>query len=444
MHYERLVLEAGENTVSLRFHPRLTVVAGVGTQERDLLVAELFGGLTGGRPGVYLEVRDQGGYRIGITRRSGVDTDRVVELDSGQDVTEEFAPAATGSAGRLDLLSMMGLSADKARARYRLTAGELAVHTRADATIAALAALDQPRLWAAAGRLVAAEQVVAREARQADAAAEDAPLAEEIERRHAAFEAAQRRTRGARRATIFVAGSCAPAAGVALALHARFTAVGWLAVRLGALGLVGIAAVMTMVSVLFRHRAEAARRAENAALEAVGAESYFGFELQRIDSLIADQQALARMAAASEEHRRALTAWQAVASDVDPHWVLAQREAITERAQAGPSGLHARIDVDPLRLAQWLTGRFAAARRAGATGESLPLVLDDPLVALNPGVKAWALGMVSRFAGSAQVIYLTADRDVIAWARVEAMSGELSVVDAVPERVPTRDRAETK
>jgi hypothetical protein len=30
------------------------------------------------------------------------------------------------------------------------------------------------------------------------------------------------------------------------------------------------------------------------------------------------------------------------------------------------------------------------------------------------------------------VIYLTADRDVVAWARIEAIGGELSVIDPAP------------
>lgn len=434
MHYERLVLQAGNNAVNLCFHPRLTVIAGVGAPERDLLVAELLAGLTGGRPGVYLELGDDSGRRVGIGRRAGPGTDRVTELDSGADVTEEFAAAAGATGGRVDLLAVMGLGTEEALAHCRLTASELAAHCRTDALVASLAALEQPRLWAAAGRVVAAEKVVAREARAADAAAEDAPLAEEVDRRHAAFEAAQRRTRGARRATMFIAGICAPAAAAALMLHARFAPLGLVAVRLGALGLVGMAAVMMLVSLVARHRAERARRREQAALAKVGAESYFGFELQRIDSLIANSRGLARVAAASEEHRRAQAAWQAVAGEVDPDWVLAQREAIIERAQAGASGLYARIDMDPLQLAQWLVGKFAAARRAGGTGESLPLVLDDPLVGLDAAHKQWALGTIGRLAGSPQVIYLTADRDVVAWARIEAIGGELSVINPTPGR----------
>jgi hypothetical protein len=424
VHYERLILEAGDNAVTLRFHPRMTVIAGVGAQERDLLIAELIGALGGGRHGVHLELHSDAGRRVCIARPAGTTPGRVVELDSGADVTEEFASAiADGASGRLDLLALLGLSAEEARARCRLTAAELAVRSRADAVVAALAASDQPRLWAAAGRVVAAEQALADAARRADAAVEDAPVAEEIERRHAAFEAAQRRTRGARHDAIFIAGSCTPAAAAAVALHNRLAAVGFVAVG----------AVTTVVSAAFRRRAQAARRAELAALAATGAESYFGFELQRIDSLLTSRQGLALVAAASEEQRRALAAWRAAAGEIDARWAIAHREAITERARDGAGAVNSSMDIDPLKLAEWLVDRFAAARREGTTGESLPLVLDDPLIVLDAGTKHWALGLISRFAGSPQVIYLTADRDVVAWGRAQALGGGLSVVDPAPD-----------
>lgn len=54
MRYQRLILEAGPNAVTVRFHPRLTVVAGVGRLERESLVGELLGSLGGGRGGAHL------------------------------------------------------------------------------------------------------------------------------------------------------------------------------------------------------------------------------------------------------------------------------------------------------------------------------------------------------------------------------------------------------
>jgi uncharacterized protein YhaN len=309
-----------------------------------------------------------------------------------------------------------------------VTAAELAAQSRADEAIASLAALDQPRLWAAAERLVAAEQRLADASRHTEAAPEEAPAVEEIERRHTVFEAAVRRTHSTRHDAIFIAGTCAPAAGAAVALHSMLAAVGFVA----------LAAVMTVVSVVFRRRAEAARRAEVAALAEVGAESYFGFALQRIDTLLTSNDARARAAAAAEERRGALAAWGSVAGEIDVHWALAHREAIAARAGRAAAGAlegsRAGASADALKLAEWLVDRFAGARHVGTARESVPLIFDDPLVGLDPGTKRWALGMIGRFAGRPQVIYLTSDPDVVAWARDQAVTGGLSVVDPVPER----------
>ena len=60
-------------------------------------------------------------------------------------------------------------------------------------------------------------------------------------------------------------------------------------------------------------------------------------------------------------------------------------------------------------------------------------MLDDPLVGVDAGVKQWVLELIGRSAGSPQVVYLTADPDVAAWARLEAMAGHLSVLEPAPE-----------
>ena len=68
VRYERLILEAGPNAVTVRFHPRLTVIAGVGRAEREGLVGECLGALAGGRSGAHLEVVDDGGRRLAVIR----------------------------------------------------------------------------------------------------------------------------------------------------------------------------------------------------------------------------------------------------------------------------------------------------------------------------------------------------------------------------------------
>jgi len=428
VRYQRLILEAGHNAVTVRFHPRLTVIAGVGRQERDMLVTELIGSLAGGRPGAHLELVDDGGRRLALIRPANGGSDRVLEVDTGDDVTPEYL----GPKGVPDLLSRMGLTIQEARRQSRLTAAELAVESQGDSLVTAMAALDQPKLWAAADRLANAEQVVARETHLAGADVEDAPLIEEIERRHAEFEKAQRQNESVRHHGIFIGGACAPAAAVArFVLHNVPAALAFLA----------MAGLTTLVSIGFRRRVEKARVAEEEALAKAGKQSYIGFQLQRVDRMLDGQKGLTRVAEASEEHRLALAAWQALAGDVTTDWALHNREAIEGTSIRLRSARHGPGDqtgvnpaIDPAELAHWLAARFTALRRVGPTGESLPLILDDPLLGVDAGVKQWILELIGRSAGSPQIVYLTADPDVAAWARLEAMAGHLSVLEPAPDQ----------
>ena len=80
--------------------------------------------------------------------------------------------------------------------------------------------------------------------------------------------------------------------------------------------------------------------------------------------------------------------------------------------------------------------RLADLRHAGAGGESLPLVLDEPFAGVDASVKHWMLELVGRSAGTPQVVYLTEDEEVAAWARMEALAGHLAVLEPSPEPDP--------
>jgi hypothetical protein len=423
VRYQRLILEAGDNAVTVRFHPKLTVIAGVGRQERDLLVTELLGSLAGGRPGAHLELVDDGGRRLALIRPANGGADRVLEVDTGDDVSHEFL----GGGGSPDVLAGMGLTTASARRLCRLTAAELAVESQGDGLVTAMAALDQPRLWATADRLVEADRTLTRVSQAAGAEAEDGPLIEEIERRHKAFEKAQRQNESVRHHGIFIGGACAPAAGISrFFLHNTY----------GALGFVAVAALTTLVSIVFRRRLEQARQAEVEALARAGKESYIGFQLQRVDRMLDGNKGLTPVAAASEEHRLALAGWQEMAGDISVEWATHNRsdiENLSLRLLGRTAAVGAHPDIDPAELAHWLAARFTALRRVGPTSESLPLILDDPLLGVDTGVKQWILELIGRSAGSPQVVYLTADADVAAWARLEAMGGNLSVLEPAPD-----------
>jgi hypothetical protein len=48
------------------------------------------------------------------------------------------------------------------------------------------------------------------------------------------------------------------------------------------------------------------------------------------------------------------------------------------------------------------------------------------------------LELLSRSAGSPQVILLTAEEEVASWARLEALTGGVAVLEPTPDTHPTR------
>jgi hypothetical protein len=97
-------------------------------------------------------------------------------------------------------------------------------------------------------------------------------------------------------------------------------------------------------------------------------------------------------------------------------------------------------------LARVLIGRLNELRTFGQDGESFPLILDDPLVGLHPGMKPALLELLGDASGAPQLIFLTQDEDVASWARLEALTGALSILEPKPEHhdapVPARLKAD--
>jgi ABC-type thiamine transport system ATPase subunit len=87
-------------------------------------------------------------------------------------------------------------------------------------------------------------------------------------------------------------------------------------------------------------------------------------------------------------------------------------------------------------LAHALMGRLARARTLGDLGEAFPLVVDEPFRSLDPGLKVPLLELLARSEGSPQVILLTADEEVASWARLEALTGTLAVLEPAPDAEP--------
>jgi hypothetical protein len=212
-----------------------------------------------------------------------------------------------------------------------------------------------------------------------------------------------------------------------------------------AIPVVLFALVALFASVMTRNHKEAARCAEEEALTAAGAQSYLGFHLQRVNGMLSSEAARKRLMAAAEDHRHAVDAWRRLAGDVPVEWAIEHHEEIAAAARVrGDLRAHGHFapeptegDDDTTDLARVLVARLAELRRLGAGTESFPLLLDDPLASLDRAAKPAMLELLSHTSGSPQLIYLTDDEDVASWARLEALTGTLSIIepDAEPSGV---------
>ena len=198
-------------------------------------------------------------------------------------------------------------------------------------------------------------------------------------------------------------------------------------------------------------RADAGVRPRSAAqrggaLDAAGAESYLGFQVRRVDGLVTTDQARRHLLEAAAEHRAAAAQWFDLAGDTSVDWALEHHAEVSTAARLradvrnlGVMSSSAPGDGDMASdLAHALLGRMARARTLGDLGETFPLVVDEVFRDLDPALKVPLLELLARSAGDPQVILLTADEEVASWARLEALTGSLSVLEPTPEPEPAR------
>jgi hypothetical protein len=429
MRFDRLVIEADENTFSLEFHPRLTVIGGVGRLEREGLITELVGSLSSSRAGVHAEIVADNGNRLAVLRPFGAQA-RVIDVEASADVSARFAD----DDGQIDLLSVAGMDTRAAKRQLRLTSTDLTTSTHHDQIIRRLACVDAEELWGLANRVKAAQAVLDEEADATGSAPEDAAVVARIEERHARFEEAQSRAERFRKVSFF---------GGAAAILA-IPSVMWISQTI-AMALVIIAALVTALSFMQNQRMEWARKAEEAALAEAGAQSYLGFHLQRVNGLLDSQASRQRLVEASAEHETAMSAWFATAGDIVVEWAEEHREEIEEAARrskdvdamnTGPLPIDTEND-EVAAHAHALIQRLEQVRGIGPAGENLPLVLDDSLNGLDAELKAPLLEMLVRASESQQIVFVTEDVDVTEWARVEAITGDLSILEPTAGDVDT-------
>ncbi|MFP4514309.1 MAG: hypothetical protein ACLFRV_15305 [Acidimicrobiales bacterium] len=434
MRYERLVIDGGQDqTFALDFHPRLTVVTGVGRAERDGLMSELVGTLSDSRAGGHLEVTDDRGRHLAVFRPHGA-RHLVVDIDAGTDVSAAYRTPE----GAIDLLAVEGLDQQTAKRRMRVTAQDLTTRTQSAELIRRLAACDQALIWKIAERLQSTEATLHKMAEDAGTAPEDLELVDSVERRHQEYEAAQARHERVRKLTFYLAAASAMAA----------LPLGYLLTPVAALVALVPAVLILVTSLLFWRKLAKARKAEEEALERAGASSYLGFHLQRVNSLLSSDQSRRELSEAAEAHREAVDAWQKQAGDVPVAWALDHREDIVSaaRVRVRAENPASELEVEDLGsvLAEELVVRLAEARRIGQTGESFPLVLDDPFVNFDSSVKPALLELLVESSHRQQVLLLTEDPDVAAWARLEAITGALSVVEPSAPAAEAEAEAEAR
>jgi len=421
----RMVIEAGRHTIALDLHPRLTVITGLGPAERESLAGELLGALGASRPGVHLEVRTDDGRHLAAFRPT-TGRARLVDVERAVDITPSEAE------GGLDLYAHHGIDLATARRALKVTRADLSTMAQADAVVQQLAELDQTELWAAAARVRVTDEALQTESVAAGAAPEDAEIIDRIERRHHDVEAAlvtlTRSRRLARIVTVVGLLACVPAILVNPVM----------AVPLAVITVATLAAAFR-----FRGRVERAEAAERDALDAAGADSYLGFHVRRVDSLVSSDQARRRLLSAAADHRAAAAQWFDIAGDVSVDWALEHHAEITAAgrlcADVRTLGMMSSTVSDgdaASDLAHAILARMARARTVADLGETFPLIIDEPFADLDPGLKAPLLELLSRASGSPQVILLTADEDVASWARLEALTGALSVLEPTPDAEP--------
>jgi hypothetical protein len=196
-----------------------------------------------------------------------------------------------------------------------------------------------------------------------------------------------------------------------------------------------LAFIAAIVSLVYYRRLEKARTAEQDALGEVGAQSYLTFHLQRVNSLLTDDGGRQQLMQAAEEHRAALAQWKLIAGEATVDWALDHRKEIREAARqartrlgvVAPSTPDSSVGLDD--IAEGLNAKLREVAKLGPGGESFPVILDDPFLDVPADCKGDALELVARSSKAQQIIYLTADPDVAAWARVEAMTGEMAIIE---------------
>jgi hypothetical protein len=421
-------MEVGGGTYTLDLHPRLTIVSGLGAIERDSLVNEILGALGGTRSGVHLEMSDSAGRRLGVLRPHG-GRHRVIDIGQQMDISHEFATQlAPSGPPTVDLLHRHGLTVETARQRLRIGPGEVADRPAPDPQIAALAKLDQKDLWATAENVRRTQRVLGDETQASPFVFDERHAL--IEQAHlAADDAANRHERVVPAVHRLTGGLLALSGATGLFLRPAYAAAPMAAISAG----------FSYLSLLER-RVRTAGKVEEQALIDGGHQSYLGFQLQRVNAMLADAETRKRLSTAATLHQQALEHWREMVGDTTIEWVNEYRDEIVigalldrelDRSQEGRySSLRTALGAT---MAHALAARLSDARRQAGSESSLPLLLDEPFGDVEASMKPALLALLANWAGNPQVIVVTDDPEIRSWAEAEAVTGALTLIESTPK-----------
>jgi hypothetical protein len=132
----------------------------------------------------------------------------------------------------------------------------------------------------------------------------------------------------------------------------------------------------------------------------------------------------------------AVGTWRSLAGDTDVNWATDYRTEIQAAARlrqhiAALRSLSSSApdlsDDDAVALAQSIVSQLTVA--TNAKGTRPPVLLDETFDQLEPAVVPLLLELLPGLVGDLQVMLLTDDEAIASWARLEALAGELALVE---------------
>lgn len=211
-----------------------------------------------------------------------------------------------------------------------------------------------------------------------------------------------------------------------------------------------IGTICLLLTFVYWARIAKIRRSEKIALSQVGADSYLSYTVKRVNGMFSDTEHRRRKLALAEDHRDAAIHWTRLAGDVSVDWAIEHHAEIERAAKLRHQLRHLTragapdpaLDDQAADYALALVSHLDTLRELGPGGESFPLIIDDPLHGAAPSTRLALLELLARSAGNPQIILLTDQDDVASWARLEALTGEIALVEPTAEPIePDRRHA---